>query len=50
LSGIIGSFFQKKQKTKNQSKEKRKGFHLIFLYKTYYAESKEIEFFNAFAP
>jgi hypothetical protein len=42
-------FFQKKNKKINQKKRGRV-LMLIFLYKTYYAESKEIEFSNAFAP
>jgi hypothetical protein len=46
----LDHFFQKKTETKKINQKKRgRVFMLIFLYKTYYAKSKENEFSDAFA-
>jgi len=46
----LDHFFKKKQTKKINQKKRGRVFMLIFLYKTYYSESKENEFFDAFAP
>jgi hypothetical protein len=46
----LDHFLKKNKKQKINQKKRGRVFTLIFLYKTYYAESKEIEFSNAFAP